>query len=381
MEPDARTDADDESAGDPRHARAAGSLEGVPADPSRPWTWSAPLLALGRTPVRMHASFMALALLQALRVIRPGPSGPLPDTMAQMLVVIVTLAWLALLADAVREGASRLGGAVPGTIVIWPAGGLNWRDPAGPWSSRLAVALAAPAASICVSVGLGTALLLHADQWNVALPSPWSMDGFDAVDGDRLWSTVWLVQWANVAMLAASAIPAHPFAGGRIVESVLEPWLGRAGALRAALVLGITAGIVIAIVGLAFGSLLTVACGAIAVGVGMSGARTLGLRAGLAGLGLWTMIAADASAANRARAKVRAERQAREDDAALDGILAKVAKDGIDSLTREERRVLARSTARRRGNADGSRGSEPREGGRHGTEGPRAGDSGDSAAA
>jgi hypothetical protein len=207
------------------------------------------------------------------------------------------------------------------------------------------------------------------------------MDGFDAVDGDRLWSTVWLVQWANVAMLAASAIPAHPFAGGRIVESVLEPWLGRAGALRAALVLGITAGIVIAIVGLAFGSLLTVACGATAVGVGMSGARTLGLRAGLAGLGLWTMIAADASAANRARAKVRAERQAREDDAALDGILAKVAKDGIDSLTREERRVLARSTARRRGNADGSRGSEPREGGRHGTEGPRAGDSGDSAAA
>jgi hypothetical protein len=381
MDADPLADAGDAAGEDPRNARAAGSLDGVPADPSRPWTWSAPLLALGRTPVRMHASFMALALLQALRVIRPGPSGPLPDTMAQMLVVIVTLAWLALLADAVREWASRMGGAVPGTIVIWPAGGLNWRDPPGPWTSRLAVALAAPAATICVSVALGTALLLHADQWSVALPIPWSMEGFDAVDGDRLWSTLWLVQWANVALLAACAIPGHPFPGGRIVEAILEPWLGRDGALRASLVLGIAVGIVIAIAGLAFGSILTLLCGATAAGVGMAGARALGLRAGLTGLGLWTMIAADASAANRARARVRAERQAREDDAALDGILAKVAQDGMDSLTREERRVLARATARRRDSPHGSGRSGPSVDGLRGSGGPDAGDGDDSAAA
>jgi len=366
---------------DPLRVRAAGSLGGVPADPSRPWTWSAPLLALGRTPVRMHASFMALALLQALRVLRPGPSGPLPDTMAPMLVVIVTLAWLALLADAVREWASRLSGAVPGPIVIWPVGGLSWRDPAGPWSTRLAVALAAPAATICVSVALGTALLLHTDRWTVALPIPWSMEGFDALDGDRVWSTVWLVQWANVAMLAASAIPAHPFPGGRVVEALLEPWLGRDGALRAALVMGIITGIALAISGLAFGSLLTLLCGATATGIGMAGARAMGLRAGLSGLGLWTAIASDASAANRVRARVRAERQAREDDAALDGILSKVAKDGIDSLTREEKRVLARSTARRRDSARGSGQSGRVRDGERDSDGPDGTDGGQSAAA
>lgn len=333
--------------------RAAGSLDPSAADPSRPWTWSAPLLALGRTPVRLHASFMALALLQLLRVIRPGPSGPLPDSMAQMLVVLVTLAWLALVADAVREWASRLSGARAGAIVIWPAGGLSWRDPAGPWSTRLAVSLAAPVASVCVSVALGTALLIHSDRWDVALPLPWSVGPLQHLAHERLWSTLWLVHWTNMALLAASAIPAHPFAGGRIVESVLEPWLGRDGALRATLVLGILAGIGLAVVGLAFGSLLALLCGATAVAVGMSGGRLLGLRPGMAGLGIWTMVASDASATSRARARVRAERQARADDAALDGILDKVARTGIDSLTQQERQVLARSTERRRGGHPG----------------------------
>ena len=304
----------------------------------------------------MHASFMALVLLQALRVIRPGPSGPLPDSMAQLLVALVTLAWLALLSDAVREWATRMAGGAPGHIVIWPAGGLSWREAPGPWSTRLAVALAGPVLTICVSAALGIALMIHAGRWDIALPSPWSMEGLESLAGDRLWSTLWLVQWTNVALLAASVIPAHPFAGGRVLESVLEPWLGRDGALRASLVIGIVTGAALAIAGLAFGSLIALLCGATAVGAGMSGARAFGVRAGMMGLGLWTMIAADSSATARARAAARERRQARDDDAALDAILAKVAREGIDSLNRHERGVLARSTARRRAGlpADGT---------------------------
>lgn len=338
--------------------RVRGSLGGVHADPSRPWTWSAPLLALGRTPVRMHASFMAFALFQGLRLIRPGPSGPLPGSMSQMLVAIVTLAWLVLLADAVRECASRLCGAPRGAIMLWPAGGLSWRDPPGTWSTRMAVALAAPVASMCVSLALGSALLVQSGRWDAAIPSPWSMRGLDALASDRLWATLWLIQWTNLSMLAASLIPAHPFAGGRIVESALEPWLGRDGALRAAVVLGIVTGIALSIAGLALGSLVTLLCGATAVAVGMSGGRSLGIRPGMTGLGLWTMITADASEASRARAAERDARQARDDDAALDDILEKVARTGIDSLTREERATLARTTARRRSGQQGATAGE-----------------------
>lgn len=373
MHPEDRAPTGSAEVGERLALRAQGSLEGVQADPSRPWTWSAPLLALGRTPVRMHASFMALALLQALRVIRPGPSGPIPDTMAQMLVVLVTLAWLALLADAVRAGASRLCGASRGAIILWPAGGLCWCDPPGPWSTRLAVALAAPVTSVCVSIALGIALMLEAGRWDAAIPSPWSMGGIAPFAGDRLWSTMWLVQWTNVTLIAASAIPAHPFGGGRIVESALEPWLGREGALRASIVLGIVTGALLLIAGLALGSLILILCGAVAVGVGMSGGRALGIRAGMAGLGLWTMIAADASGAARARARERDARQEREDDAALDAILAKVARDGMDALTKAERGVLARSTARRRtsdlgGKRPGSQSPDGPRGAAHGDE-------------
>ena len=307
----------------------------------------------------MHASFMAIALLQLLRVIRPGPSGPLPDTMSQMLVSLVTLAWLALLADAVREWASRLCGAPRCAIILWPAGGLGWRDPPGPWSTRLAVALAAPVTSVCVSIALGSALLVHSVRWDVAVPNPWSMAGIAPLAGDRLWSTLWLIQWTNIALVAASAIPAHPFAGGRIVESALEPWLGREGALRASIVIGIVVGILLLIAGLALGSLILMLCGATALAVGMSGGRALAIRPGMAGLGLWTMVAADASGAARARAAERDARQARDDDAALDAILAKVARDGIDSLSKSERSVLARSTARRRSSPPGANSPAP----------------------
>jgi len=366
---------DDPDRRDPLRIRAEGSLDSVRADPSRPWTWSAPLLALGRTPVRLHGSFMALVLLQALRVIKPGPSGPLPDAMAPMLVVLVTLAWMALLADAVREWASRLGGAPAGPILLWPAGGLSWRDVPDPWSSRLAVSLSAPVASVCVSVALGAALLLHSGRWEMALPIPWSMDGLQHLAGQRLWSTLWLVQWTNIALLAASLIPAHPFAGGRIVESALEPWLGREGALRSTLVVGMVAGIALVVAGLAFGALLPVLSGATAVAVAMSGGRLMGLRPGMAGLGIWTMIASDASAAARARAQVRAERQARDDDAALDGILAKVATHGIDSLTKDERQALARTTARRREGHEGGKADESARGDRPGHAGADGGES------
>lgn len=358
--------------------RAEGSLHGVRADPSRPWTWSAPLLALGRTPVRLHASFLALVLLQALRVIRPGPSGPIPDAMAPMIVSLVTLAWLALLADSVREWASRRSGAAAGAIVIWPAGGLSWREPHGPWSTRLAVSLAAPVASVCVSVALGIALMVHGDRWDLALPSPWSMAGLEQLAGDRLWSTLWLVQWTNVALLAASMIPAHPFAGGRIVAASLEPWLGRDGALRASVVAGILAGALLAIAGLAFGSLLSILCGAAAIGVGMSSGHRLGIQPGMSGLGLWTMITSDAAANSHARAAIRAQRQAEADDAALDAVLEKVARQGVDALTRQERAVLSRSTARRRAEP---RGPGSADGGPSGDRARGAGsDEGDSAA-
>jgi hypothetical protein len=338
----------DAVADDAPRALAAGSLDGVQADPARPWTWSAPLLALGRTPVRIHASFLALVLLQCLRVIRPGPSGPLPPTMAQMLVAMVTLAWLSLLADGAREWAARRGGARPGPMVIWPAGGLSWRDTPGPWSTRLAASLAAPVASVCVAAALGIALMSHSDRWDVALPSPWSTSPLEQLGAERLWSTLWLVHWTNIALLAASVIPAHPFAGGRVVEAALEPWLGRDGAMRASAMLGIISGIAIAIAGLAFGSILSMLCGAVAVGSSTAGARAMGIRPGMLGVGLWTTIVADATASSRARAAARASQQAREDDAALDGILEKVARLGMGALSVQEKRVLARATARRR---------------------------------
>lgn len=332
--------------------RALGSIDGVAAGPGSPWSWTAPLLALGRTEVRIHGSLLALALLQLLRVQLPGPSGPVPDAIAPMLVVLVTLAWLVLLHDGVREWASRTSGAEPGCLALWPAGGLSWREPPGAWTSRLAAAAAGPVAGITLSSLLGMALIWRTGRWDIALPHPMSADGLSGLAGDRLWSTVFLVQWTNLALTAASLIPAHPFAGGRIACAALEPWLDRDGAVRATLALGAAVGIAVAIAGLATGSMLALLAGAAAVVTSDRGCRLLGLTGLERGLGLWRMIVSDAgeSAASRRRRRDRSQQAA--DDAAIDGILDKVSQQGMSALTREERSTLERVTARRRGKGE-----------------------------
>lgn len=346
---DSDRDRRDSGDGDPlKEQRALGSMDGVTAGPGSPWTWTAPLLALGRTEVRIHGSLLALALLQVLRVQLPGPSGPVPDAIAPMLVVLVTLVWLALLQDGVREWVSRASGAEAGGIALWPAGGISWREPPGSWTSRLAAAAAGPVSGITLASLLGMALIWRTGRWDIALPMPLSVEGLDQLAGDRAWSTVYLVQWTNLALTAASLIPAHPFAGGRIVAASLEPWLERDGAVRATLVLGAAVGIVAIITGLATGSMLLLLAGAVAVGTSDRGCRALALSGHERGLGAWRMIVGDAGRSSASRRQRRNARQQASDDAAIDAILQKVSDRGMAALSQEERRTLERVTARRR---------------------------------
>ena len=319
----------------------------------RPWTWSIPLVRMGSYSVRLHVTLLAFVILQIFRTFFSSATGPLPSESAPMIVSLVALLWLVLLHDAAREFVSRRLGADHSTLMLWPAGGISWRQPTdavGGWANRLSAALAGPVVLLLVGVSIAVILFVRLGSWQIALiPTPLSLDGLSVFDGDRIGAILWLILWTDVMVLAASLLPMHPFAGGRVLASLLEIRLDFARAQRISLIGSIVIGIVVALVGLATNSLVIVLAATVGIMAGISGARMLQSHFSHGFLEFQNHNAANSRAIERRQrqAKQRAEKL-RIEEAKVDSILRKIAQTGMASLSWRERRLLTNATRRKR---------------------------------
>lgn len=328
-----------------------GSVAGGTLVPERPWTWSIPVIRIGRTSVRLHITLLAFVLLQILRTFLSSATGPLPSESAPMIVSLVALFWLVIIHDAARELVSRSLGAERSLLMLWPAGGIAWRQPSDRWVNRFTAALAGPVALLIVGICIGLVLFSRLGSWQSALiPSPLSLDGLSLFDGDRFGAILWLILWTDAMVLAASLLPMHPFAGGRIVASLLEIRLNFLRALRVSLIASIVLGILLAIVALATNSMVILLAAIVAVTTGMFGAR--GLITGDFGGGFAGQSGNDAAAKDederRRRNAKRTADKLRSEEAKVDAILRKIAQNGMGSLSWRERSLLKNATRRKR---------------------------------
>ncbi len=319
--------------------------------PERPWTWSIPVVRIGSYSVRLHITLLAFVVLQILRTFLSSATDPLPSESAPMIVSLVALFWLVIIHDAAREFVSRRVGAEHSMLMLWPAGGISWRQPSDVWVNRLSAALAGPVALLIVGVGLVIILFVRLGSWQSALlPSPLSLEGLSLFDADRIGEILWLILWTNAMVFAASLLPMHPFAGGRIVASLLEIRFDFLRAQRISLIISIVLGILLAIVALAFNSLVVLLAAMIAITTGISGARGLVQTEFGSGLGQYEY-RNDKSSAKEERIKkqaARTEEKLRAEEAKVDAILRKIAQKGMNSLSWGERRLLENATRRKR---------------------------------
>lgn len=210
------------------------------------------------------------------------------------------------------------------------------------------------AACACVAaVAEGSTAML------VAAGNPFA---FPRDDGGVVHSFALLTLHANLVQAALAAVPVPPFAAGRAAESAISRRFGTRVASNAVARLGVVTGVCLAWIGVACGNAWLTLAGTAAVAVGLTPIarpRRDAIEVDPADLQPAGAFATTALATagetrenwwarrRRRKAENAAARDA-EDDVRLDGLLEKVHRDGLDSLSAAERRFLKRSSSRYR---------------------------------
>ena len=178
----------------------------VSTEPSGPrartGAWAPQIGSIAGIPIRLHVTFVLLALWLAVTAGRSGEG------------LFGGIAWLLLIVASVTAHelghalVARWHGVVTEEIVLLPIGGVSrWRSVPGP-AAELAIAVAGPLVSLGLAL-VGVCAMLIAGR------EP-SFESADPVT--RLLSEVVL---ANTALFGLNLIPAYPMDGGRALRALL----------------------------------------------------------------------------------------------------------------------------------------------------------------
>jgi len=324
-----------------------------------PMRWSIPLGRLAGVEIRLHLLWPFLAAIEMTRAwLGHSALGPAP-TAAALGCLLASV----LLHELGHVAACRRLGGTADEILLWPLGGLAACRPPHDWWSNLVVAMAGPLVNLALLLAAGLLLLAAgAPAWGAAFPHPLEPAAALALVGGGGWKgVVVLLGWVNLILLLLNLVPLMPLDGGRVVQAIAWRRQGELDATMLAIRVGQVAAIVLGLVGLLIDQLGLVAIAVIGWlwGWQVSRAIRLGEGASLRGDGLpagafepsseWTAPRANDRAASRAEEKAAREREAlAREQVELDRVLEKIQREGLDSLSIAERRVLRRATTRRR---------------------------------
>jgi len=165
--------------------------------------------------------------------------------------------------------ARALGGSAD-EVLLWPLGGLATVDPPNRPRAHFLTSAAGPAVNLilCIVCGVGiylttpTEWMKLADQhahFILSPPNPFDMSiPFRAGWHDAAFY-FWWVFTINYLLLLFNLLPIYPLDGGQMLQSVLWPVLGHFRSMMLATAFGMGGSVLLAIAGLATGSLLLVA--------------------------------------------------------------------------------------------------------------------------
>lgn len=321
-----------------------------------PLAWSVPFLRIAGSRFRLHWIFLAYAAVVLLRsALGPGATaagGTAPAAPAVAGIALVSLLGLVALREVARAIVVQSSGGVAESVALWPLGALEGVDPAPRWRATFAAALTGPCISAVIFAALAVPLGVVTGEWlGAAFPHP--LDDSWLRNPHPTWIEVlWVVHRTNVQLALLNLLPLVPLDMGLVVTAWFIRSRGEGAAPRAAT--KITLGMAIAI---AVGALVADLGTTLAVAMGCFAHAALALRRIQAGDAMHSASgwmpsprdmqedAAEGRAEEeRARERDRAEAEGRE----LDRILEKIARHGLESLTRAERTTLQRATERRR---------------------------------
>lgn len=362
-----------------------------------PFTWSIPLGRLFGVTVRVHVLFPLVAVALVLRVAINNPKDPYPPgTVNDALILMGLLLVSVLLHEFGHCSGARFVDGDAQEVLLWPLGGLAAVEVPNRPRAHLITAAAGPLTNLAICL-IAALFLAWASGFEVRPPfnplwSPYRASvatsgseqvlamadlttwGGTHVDPHKYATNITPVVvlarifWMNwVLFLLNTVVIAFPLDGGRIFQCILWPWYGFAQATRYAIFTGFFFTLVIAIIAIAYNEVLTLC---LALFIYMTCRQQwivleTGGEESLFGYDFsqgYTSLEGDPPPPRRRRQRfwqrwlqqraVRKRKQEQErreaEESRMDTLLEKVQRDGIGSLTDEERRFLKRVSDRYR---------------------------------
>jgi Zn-dependent protease len=319
-------------------------------------TGSVPLFSIFGVRVRMHASMIVFVAFELLTSTGPTGLGP-RNALTAMIILFASV----LLHEFGHIYGSRAMGGRGNDILIWPLGGLAYAEPPQrPWPCLITTACG-PLVNILICLVTGV-ILLAASRTEQGIPwFPFATGLKSFIPTTTFTYYVFWVFLVNYALAAFNLLMVfYPFDGGRIVQELLWFKFGYYRSMMFATAVGMVGAAIVAMVGLAYLSLLLV----LIAGFGFHTCFQQRAQLKQIGPGEFESEALYASAYEPLTPKRRKAsrwalrrahkhaRQEREEQKAIDIILARVSAHGMNSLTWFERRALRRATERQRARDD-----------------------------
>jgi Zn-dependent protease len=328
-------------------------------NPDNPLGWSLRLFTAAGIAVRVHLFTIIFMIGQLLWSIPQGNAG-----VGFMALAMGTMFAIVLLHEFGHCVACRMVRGVADRIVVLPIGGLALCRPPDHWKAHLVTTAGGPLVNVALVPitaaalwwwGLGSVIVFNPFAPVAVLSDP----AFASASSAVFWIKValWWSHYMNLVILAFNVlVPAYPMDGGRLLQAALWSRVSYERATERTVLVGYVASMGLAVVGVASNQALLVIIAALSfwscwverkrlrgeVDLGAEG-YALG-----ASLGAGEGDAGDLEDPWTIRAREREARAREAEQAEVDRILDKIARSGMASLTRGERRSLDNASRRKR---------------------------------
>lgn len=359
-------DRDDAANDDPmrRFGRPGGDWQGMRPTLDNPMTWSVTLGRFAGITVRVHLAFLLFVLIELL--LAATKSSDRNDAFAHGVGIVAIAMGVLFIIVLLHEfghciACRRVEGSAD-EILMWPLGGLAFCRPPERWKAHLVTAVGGPMVNVIICLLAGTILGLLTGKWiGVALPNPFNPGaGLADLQVARSWAhiTLFWINYLSLILLLFNLLPVFPMDGGRILQTVLWSRLGYVKSMRFTVRVGYVGAIVLGVVGIVSSHLMLLAIAAFGGITCYITHKQLAFTEQFMGYesqdysaSLYEKGPADVRPAKPSRRERQAQRKAqakRDEVEQVDHVLQKIAQSGMDSLTAAEKRLLRRTTRRKK---------------------------------
>jgi len=318
-------------------------------DAENPLSWAIPIGDVAGIAVKLHLLFLVYVVGQMLWSIKGGAAG-----LSFTALAMGALFALVLLHEFGHCFACRFVKGEANEIILWPLGGLAMCAPPDTWRANLVTAVGGPLVNVAIFPITSAALAL-AGYPGMILFNPFDPLVSVGMFGDYGTIALWWLHYVNLLLLGFNVLlPMYPMDGGRILHAILWRSRGKRWASDVTTIVGYVAAGVVGVFGIVTNETLLLAIAAFGALICYRERQMMRFEDEIAygGIGETYDLRPDLAEAPESESPSKRQQRQREREEAeqreVDRILDKIARLGMDSLSRGERKTLRRATNKRR---------------------------------